>query len=244
LSDLISEYLDRLTRELSFDPSLARRMREEAENHLQETIASDPMGATTEAERRAIDRFGAARDIAAQYAIPSLSRQAKNTGAAATLIVIGVLVAMQSRLAMYGTTRPISGDAPQLESIRAILGSVDRFSFWCALLIALCGWAYICIARKSNATTAAWRNRLQHSLSLCTAATVAVVVTVAADAALAAIRLFPAGWSASIFFPFLTIMLEATLAVILVIQIRVVMRRLASSARLFAVQGSSASEAP
>jgi hypothetical protein len=244
LSDLICEYLDTLTRELSFDPSLARRMREEAEDHLQETIASDPMGATTEAKRRAIDRFGAARDIAAQCAIPSLSKQAKNTGAAATLIAIGVLIAMKSRLAWYGATGPIIGDAPHLDSIRAILASVDRFSFWCALLIAIGGWATIGIARKSNTTRTAWRNRLQQSLSLCAAATAAVVVTVTADATLAAIKLFPVGWSASIFFPSLTIGLEATLAVILVVQLRVTMHRLASSSRLFTVQSSPASEAP
>lgn len=244
MSDLISEYLDTLTRELSFDPSLARRMREEAENHLLETIASNPTGATREAERRAIDRFGAARDIAAQCAIPSLSKQAKNSAAAATLIAIGVLIAMKSRLAWYGTAERIVGDAPHLDSIRAILASVDRFSFWCGLLIAICGWAYIGIARRSNATSIGWRNRLQQSLFLCTAATAAVVVTVTADATLAAIRLYPAGWSASIFVPFLTIGLEVALAIILIVQIRVTMRRLASSARLFTVQNSPASEAP
>jgi hypothetical protein len=244
LSDLICEYLDTLTRELSFDPSLARRMREEAETHLLETIASSPTGTTIEAERQAIDRFGAARDIAALCAIPSLSKQAKNTGAAATLIAICVLIAMKSRIAWYGATERMAGDAPHLDSIRAILASVDRFSFWCALLIAICGWAYIGIARRSNATSTAWRNRLQQSLFLCAAAAVAVVVTVTADATLAAIRLYPAGWSASIFFPFLTVGLEAALAIILVVQIRVTMHRLASSARLFTVQSTPASEAP
>jgi hypothetical protein len=44
MSDLMTAYLDQLTRELSFDPSLARRMRAEAEDHLQEAVASDPMG--------------------------------------------------------------------------------------------------------------------------------------------------------------------------------------------------------
>jgi uncharacterized membrane protein len=151
---------------------------------------------------------------------------------------------MKSRLAWYGATGQIVGDGPHLSGIRAILSSVDRFSFWCALLIAICGWAYVGIARGSNPTNMAWRNRLQQSLFLCAAATMAVVVTVTADATLAAIKLFPAGWSASIFFPFLTIGLEATLAIILVVQIRVTMHRLASSARLFTVQSSSASEAP
>lgn len=244
MPDLISDYLDTLTRELSFDPSLARRMREEAEDHLQETIASDPMGATIEAERRAIDRFGAARDIAAQCAIPSLLKQAKCAGAAATLIAIGVLIVMKSRVAWYGANGRMVSDSPHLDSIRAIISSVDRFSFWCALLIAVCGWAYIGIARKPDATSMAWRNRLRQSLLLCAAATVAVVVTVTADATLTALRLCPAGWSASIFVPSLTIGLEAALAIILVARIRVTMHRLASSARLFTVQNSLAGEAP
>src|SRR6266700_1838470 len=89
MSDLISDYLDTLTRELSFDPALARRMRKEAEDHLYEAVASDPMGTTIEAERRAISRFGTERDIAAQCAIPSLVKQARNAGAAVTLIADG-----------------------------------------------------------------------------------------------------------------------------------------------------------
>jgi hypothetical protein len=241
---LISDYLDTLTRELSFDPSLARRMREEAEDHLQEAVASDPMGATIEAERRAISRFGTERDIAAQCAIPSLVKQARNVGAAVTLIALGVLVAMKSRIVWYGATQQIVSGDPYLDNIRAIILSIDRCSFWFALLIAICGWVYISIARTSDATSISWRNLLQQSLFLCAAAAAAVVVTVTSDTILTALRLFPAGWSASIFFPFLTIGLEAALAVILVVRIRVTMRRLASSARLFNVQNSLASEAP
>ena len=102
MSDLMTAYLDQLTRELSFDPSLARRMRAEAEDHLQEAVASDPMGVTTEAERRAIARFGAARDIAAQCAVPSLVKQVKNAGAAATLIAVGVLIFMNNLKILSG----------------------------------------------------------------------------------------------------------------------------------------------
>ncbi len=244
MSDLIADYLDTLTRELSFDPALARRMRGEAEDHLREAISSDPMGATLEAERQAIGRFGAARDIAAQYAIPSLVKQAKRTGVAVMLIVIGVLIAMKSRIALYDETQRIVGDDPHLDSIRTIIFSIDRFSFWCALLIAFCGWAYISITRTSGATSVGWRNRLQQSLFLCAAATVAVVITVTADAALTAFRLFPSGWSTAICLPSLTIGLEVALAIALIVRIRTATRRLASSVRLFTVRNSSASEAP
>ena len=244
MSDVISDYLDRLTLELSFDPALARRMREEAEDHLQEAVASDPMGATIEAERRAISRFGTERDIAAQCAVPSLVRQARNVGAAVTLIAIGVLVAMKSRIVWYGATQQIVSGDPDLDNIRAIISSIDRYAFWSALLIAICGWAYISIARPPDATSMAWRNRLRQSLFLCAAAAAAVVITVTSDTILTALKLFPAGWSASIFVPVLTIGLEIVLAIILVARIRVTMHRLASSARLFNVKNSLARETP
>lgn len=244
MADLIADYLDTLTRELSFDPALARRMREEAEDHLREAISSDPMEATSETERQAIDRFGAARDIAAQCAVPSLVRQTKNAGAAATVIVIGVLIAMRSRIALYGETQRIVGDGPHLDSIRTIILSIDRFSFWCALLIAMCGWAYISVTRTSGVAGAGWHNRLRQSLFLCVTATTAVVITVTADATLAAFRLFPSGWPTSLFLPSLTIGLEMALAVILIIRIRTTMRRLASSVRLFTARNPSASEDP
>jgi len=230
MSDLISDYLDTLTRELSFDPALARRMRKEAEDHLHEAVASDPMGTTIEAERRAISRFGTERDIAAQCAIPSLVKQARNVGAAVTLIAMSVLVAMKSRIAWYDATQQIVSGDPYLDNIRAIISSIDRWSFWSALLIAICAWAYISIARVPDATSITWRNRLQQSLLMCAAAAAAVVITVTSDTILTALRMFPAGLSGSIFFPFLTIGLEAALAVILVVRIRVTMRRLASSA--------------
>ena len=143
MSDLMTAYLDQLTRELSFDPSLARRMRAEAEDHLQEAVASDPMGVTTEAERRAIARFGAAREIAAQCAVPSLVKQVKNAGAAATLIAVGILIAMKSRIASYGAASQIVSDDPALEGLRTAISTIDRYAFWCGLLIAICGWAYI-----------------------------------------------------------------------------------------------------
>src|SRR5262249_58129565 len=48
---VISEYLDRLARELEFDPPLSRRVRREVEEHLREAAAADP---GPDAEDRAI----------------------------------------------------------------------------------------------------------------------------------------------------------------------------------------------
>ena len=232
MSDLMTACLDQLTRELSFDPSLARRMRAEAEDHLQEAVASDPMGVTTEAERRAIARFGAARDIAAQCAVPSLVKQVKNAGAAATLIAVGVLIAMKIRIATYAATSQVVSDDPALDRLRTVISTIDRYAFWCGLLIAICGWAYISIVCASDEARLVWPKRLR--LLTYAAAAVAVVITVASDTVLTALRLLPAG-QVAILFPCLTIGLEAALAIALVLRLRVTMRRLASSARLFAV---------
>ena len=234
MSDLMTAYLDQLTRELSFDPSLARRMRAEAEDHLQEAVASDPMGVTTEAERRAIARFGAAREIAAQCAVPSLVKQVKNAGAAATLIAVGVLIAMKIRMATYAATSQIVSDDPTLDRLRTVISTIDRYAFWCGLLIAICGWAYISVVRASDEARVVWRKRLRQSLLIYAAAALAVVITVASDAILTALRLLPAG-QVAILFPCLTIGLEVALAIVLVLRLCVTMQRLASSARLFAV---------
>ena len=233
MSDLTNAYLDTLTQELSFDPALAQRMRAEAEDHIREAIACDPMGATIESERRAIARFGAARDIAAQCAIPSLLKQVRHAGASVTLIAVGVLIAMKSRLAWYGAASPIDGDDPVLDDLRAIILSVDRYAFWCALLIAVYGWTHIGFVRASRETSLVLRKRLRQSLTMCSAAAVAVVITVASDTILTALKLIPAGQSAAIFFPSLTIGLEAALAIVLVLRLRITVQRLASSARLF-----------
>jgi hypothetical protein len=121
MSDLTNAYLDTLTQELSFDPALARRMRAEAEDHILEAIARDPIGATRESERRAIARFGTARDIAAQCAIPSLLKQVRHVGASVTMIAVGVLIAMKSRLAWYGAASPIAGDDPLLDDLLSMI---------------------------------------------------------------------------------------------------------------------------
>ena len=218
MSELMAAYLDALTRELSFDPRLARRLRTEAEDHLREAIASDPMGATIETERRAISRFGAARDIAAQCALPSLVQQVKNAGAAATLIAIGRTDCHEKPRRMVW--RDLANCQPPirlLDQLRTAISSIDRYAFWCALLIAICSWTYVSIGRASGSLVL--RRRLRQSLLICAAAAFAVVITVLSDATLTALKLFPTGRAAASFFPCLTIGLETALAVVLVIAI-------------------------
>src|SRR6202035_279052 len=66
--DIISDYLDTLSRELSFDTLLAQRVRQEVEDHLSEAVAAEPEDDSGAAQRRAIRNFGDPRAIASEYA--------------------------------------------------------------------------------------------------------------------------------------------------------------------------------
>ena len=63
----------RLRRDLDFDPALARRMADEVEAHLWDAAEADPAWPSPEAERRAVERFGLAREIAAQFAADAVT---------------------------------------------------------------------------------------------------------------------------------------------------------------------------
>jgi len=96
---MIPDYLERLARELSFDRSLARNVRQEVEDHLWEAVAADPTGNMLAAQQRAIANFGDARAIAAQFAVISLARHSRRAGAAAVLVIASVFIAMKARIA-------------------------------------------------------------------------------------------------------------------------------------------------
>ena len=97
----VADYLDALTRELSFDLPLAHRVRQEVEDHLWEATAADG-DASIEAQARAVRSFGEAREIASQYAALSLLRQARRSGAIIVLASGALYIAMKGRVAWYG----------------------------------------------------------------------------------------------------------------------------------------------
>ena len=68
MSGVIDDYVAALRRELDFDPALARRLASEVEDHLRDAAEADPAWPSPEAERRAVERFGLGREIAAQFA--------------------------------------------------------------------------------------------------------------------------------------------------------------------------------
>ena len=112
---------------------------------------------------------------------------------------------MKSRI-VWCSPQIVSDDAA-LNGLRTVISSVDRYAFWSGLLIAICGWAYISVVRASDEARVVWRERLRQSLPIYAAAALAVVITVASDAILTALRLLPAG-QVAILFPCLTIGLE------------------------------------
>lgn len=131
MARLIDDYVAALHRELDFDPPLARRLAEEAEAHLWDAAEADPAWPAPEAERRAIARFGLAREIAALCADQAVSRQAVRSWLALAATVVVTFVAMRLRVIWLDE----AGD-----TLSVLAPLIDRYAFIAALVIGLVGW--------------------------------------------------------------------------------------------------------
>lgn len=89
--DEIESYLDDLATRLRIGPARARRFLAEAEEHLRQTVArEEAAGADAElAQRRAIERFGSAREVADSANGPLLGRLGPLVVGAAHLTAVG-----------------------------------------------------------------------------------------------------------------------------------------------------------
>jgi hypothetical protein len=131
MAGMIETYLAGLRRELDFDPALARRMTDEIEAHLWDAAEADPAWPSLEAERRAVARFGLAREIAAQFAADAVARQSKRTWIALLATLAVTFVAMRLRQMSLGDV----GDLfPTLAPL------VDRYAFIVALCVGTVAW--------------------------------------------------------------------------------------------------------
>jgi hypothetical protein len=128
---MIDAYVATLKRDLDFDPALARRMADEVEAHLWDAAEADPAWPSAEAERRAVERFGLAREIAAQFATDAVNRQAKRTWVALLATVAVTFVAMRLRVMWLGDV----GDG-----LSVLAPLVDRYAFIAAMTVAAIGW--------------------------------------------------------------------------------------------------------
>ena len=129
MSGVIDDYVASLRRELDFDPALAARLASEVEEHLRDAAEADPAWPSPEAERRAVDRFGLGREIAAQFAVDAVDRQARRTWIVLAVTVVVTFVAMRLRV-IWLDDRAIYTLAPL----------VDRYAFIAALTVGLVAW--------------------------------------------------------------------------------------------------------
>lgn len=131
MAGVIEEYVAALRRGLDFDRQLASRMADEIEAHLRDAAEADPAWPSIESERRAVQRFGLAREIAGQFATDAVNRQARRTWVALLATVAMTFVAMRLRVMWLDGT----GD-----SWSALAPLVDRYAFIAALGVAAVGW--------------------------------------------------------------------------------------------------------
>jgi hypothetical protein len=128
-ASVIDQYVANLRRELAFDPALADRLAGEVEDHLRDAVEADPAGPSIEAERRAVARFGLAREIAGQFAAESVDRQARRTWLTLLVAVVVTFVAMRLRIMWLDDSA-----APALAPL------IDRYGFLAALAVSAVGW--------------------------------------------------------------------------------------------------------
>ena len=227
---MIPDYLERLARELSFDRSLARNVRQEVEDHLWEAVAADPTGNMLAAQQRAIANFGDARAIAAQFAVISLARHSRRAGAAAVLVIASVFIAMKARIAWNAAAQLAIGE--DMRAVSGLVVLIDRYAFWLSVIIGLGGWAYIVSRRIPAGFYPAYRKQLRRFFVLCCAAAAALVVSVISDGVLTALLLRGMELSAGLLVPVFSMAIEIACVGILVFHIRGITRRTASTAAL------------
>jgi hypothetical protein len=227
---MIPDYLERLARELDFDRSLSRRVRQEVEDHLWEAVAADATGNTLQAQQRAVARFGDARVIAAQFAVVALAKYSKRAGVAAVLVIAAVFMAMKARIAWYAAMQwAISDD---MKAVGGLVVEIDRYAFWLAIIVGLGGWAYIRSRGIPAAFHPAYRRQLRRFFLLCTTAAAALVVSVISDGVLTALQLQRAEVAAEFLLPIVSMAIEIACVGILVFHLRGIALRAASTAAL------------
>jgi len=202
---MIAAYLRDLADALRFDPALARAVVREVNDHLCEAAASEPVGDRREAERCAIERFGSADRVAAQFAVVSLARRTRHVAIAIVLAIVVVMVMMKARVAWYGFIQStIDEDA---RAIAATVLAIDRYAFWLSAVIGIGALIQMGRYRTPVHLHAGYRRHLYRSLVLCAAATASLVVSVVSDIALMLLR-SGTSWDSTSILPVISLSLE------------------------------------
>ncbi len=221
---MTAEYLDSLTEALSFDRSLARRVRSEFEDHLEEAMACDQCEDRVEAERRAIAKCGDPRAIAAELAVTSLARRSRRLAVGIVVVLVSILLVMKGRIAWYAAMQ--WGIPDSVQPVAMTLGTVAHHAFAVAMFLGMTSWVYGSWRRSPSIYShRAYFKYLHRFCLLAGVATAALAVCILTDAALATIRLEPISPSAAFFVPVGSIAFELFCVTALIILIRSLVRR-------------------
>ena len=129
MAGVIEDYVAALRRQLDFDPTLAQRLTSEVEDHLRDAAESDPAWPSSEAERRAVQRFGLSRQIAAQFAADAIDRQVRRTWLTLLATVIVTFIAMRLRVIWLDDG-----------AVSALAPLIDRCAFIVVIAVGVIGW--------------------------------------------------------------------------------------------------------
>jgi hypothetical protein len=230
-SDIIDDYLDALTRALSFDIPLSCRVRKEVEDHLREAIADEPGGDPIAAQGRAVARLGDPRAIACQYVATSLLAQTRRVGFILIAALAGIYVGMKGRSAWYDFMEweRLTG---HLKDVAAMSVSIDHNAFRIALAVGIVGLGYIASRRAPMSFEVAYRSQVTRCVVLSAVTAVALLTSVVADAVITGLRLSAVHLAPAALLPVLSIAAEMALVSALVLHIRTTLRRAASVSSL------------
>ena len=230
-SSPVADYLDALSRALSFDAVLARRVRCEVEDHLSEAAAAEAEGRepSVAVQHRALAKFGDVRDIAQGYVAASLFRQTRRHGLVALLVIAGIFCIMMLRMAYYGPA-PLEF-AEDVQRIRALVLPIGGYAFTLAVVSAVLGAVYVACRRVPARFHRAYDRELRRYFGLCAVAVAALIASVSSDAVLTATRL-SATAPPSALVPVLSVAVEIAFAGGLIVHLRRTLRHMARAVTL------------
>jgi hypothetical protein len=228
----VADFGSAVARELSFDPRLARRLRAEVEDHLHEAVAycADPDGENRLAE--VMCAFGDPRAFARQFLATALLSLARRAAAVTALAVVGMFGAMEARAVWYGWVNwPVSD---HVRAANAIGHPVDRLAFMLAAAFALSALAYVITRRAPAHFHATFGWEIGFCVRLNAAVALALMSAMATELVLTGVRLLEVGLDVRVLVPFVSLMLEVTVAGGCMFYILMMMSRCSRALRLAA----------
>jgi hypothetical protein len=119
-----------------------------------------------------------------------------------------------------------------MRAVSEIVGLIDRYVFWLSVIVGITGWTYICCHSTQAAFHPSYRKHIHRFILLCSIATGGLVASVISDGVLTALRLFQTKLSFDSLIPIFSMAIEIVCPGVLIVHIRSITRRMASTAAL------------